>query len=70
VEALNESFTQPVVLTATGGRRGGGASVTPFGRQLIRRYRVMEDKASAAIVNDLRLFTRLMKRQAGARGAR
>lgn len=70
VEALNDSFSQPVVLTATGGRRGGGASVTPFGRQLIRRYRVMEDKASAAIVNDLRLFTRLMKRQAGARGTR
>jgi molybdate transport system regulatory protein len=70
VEALNESFSQPIVLTATGGRRGGGASVTPFGRQLIRRYRVMEDKASAAIVKDLRLFSRLLKRQTVARGGR
>jgi molybdate transport system regulatory protein len=70
VDALNESFSQPVVLTATGGKRGGGASVTPFGRQLIRRYREMESKASAAIVKDLRLFTQLLKRQAVARGAR
>ena len=70
VDALNESFSQPVVLTATGGRRGGGASVTPFGRQLIRRYRAMEDKASAAIVKDLRLFTRLLKRQTAARAVR
>jgi molybdate transport system regulatory protein len=70
VEALNESFSQPIVLTATGGRRGGGASVTPFGRQLIRRYRVMEDKASAAIVKDLRLFSRLLKQQTVARGGR
>ncbi len=70
VDALNESFSQPVVLTATGGRRGGGASVTPFGRQLIRRYREMEDKASAAIVKDLRRFTRLLKRQSVARGVR
>jgi len=70
VEALNESFSQPVVLTATGGRRGGGASVTPFGRELIQRYSVMEDKASAAIAKDLRLFTRLLKRQSVARGAR
>ncbi|HEY7742231.1 MAG TPA: winged helix-turn-helix domain-containing protein [Burkholderiales bacterium] len=70
VDALNESFSQPVVLTATGGKRGGGASVTPFGRQLIRRYREMEDKASAAIAKDLRLITRLLRRQAVARGAR
>jgi molybdate transport system regulatory protein len=70
VDALNESFTEPVVLTATGGRRGGGARVTPFGRELVRRYRAMENKASAAIVKELRLFTRHLKRQALGRGAR
>lgn len=70
VEALNQSFNDPVVMTATGGRRGGGARVTPFGRELVRRYRVMENKASAAIVKDLRLFSRYLKRQALGRGAR
>ena len=70
VEAINESFNQPVVVTATGGKRGGGARVTPFGRDLIRRYRAMESKASAAIEKDLQLFSRHLKRQSAPRGAR
>jgi len=70
VEAINKSFNQPVVVTATGGKRGGGARVTPFGRDLVRRYRAMENKASAAIVRDLQLFARHLKRQSATRGAR
>lgn len=70
VEAINDSFTQPVVVTATGGKRGGGARVTPFGRDLVRRFRAMEDKASAAIVKDLQLFSRHLKRQSAPRGSR
>ena len=70
VEALNESFSQQVVVTATGGKRGGGASVTAFGRNLIRRYRAMEDKASGAIARDLQLFLRHLKRRPPARGSR
>jgi len=70
VDAINGSFSQPVVVTATGGKRGGGASVTPFGRELIRRYRAMESKASAAIVKDLQIFSRHLKRQTAPRGER
>jgi molybdate transport system regulatory protein len=70
VDALNESFSQPVVLTATGGRRGGGASVTPFGRQLIRRYRTMENKASAAIAADLAEFSTHLRKPAAKRKSR
>jgi|SRR5690349_13252806 len=58
VEALNRDFRQPVVTTATGGTRGGGARVTPFGRRLVAQFRAMEKKASAAIAADLRRFTR------------
>lgn len=64
VEALNESFSQPVVLTAIGGRRGGGARVTDFGRKLVRAYHRMENKASAAIQSDLRRFTRHLRKAA------
>jgi len=70
VEALNRSFSQPVVLTATGGKRGGGASVTPFGRELLQRYRAMENKASAAIAKDLQHFSRRLKRQPASRNDR
>ena len=56
VEALNEAYREPVVITAIGGARGGGAKVTPFGRRLTAEFRAMEDKASRAIAVDLRRF--------------
>jgi len=56
VESLNATFREPVVTTAIGGKRGGGATVTPFGKRLVTRFRVMEIKASAAIAGDLRRY--------------
>lgn len=64
VEALNKSFKEPVVLTAIGGKRGGGAVVTDFGRRLARDYRRMEEKASAAIAADLKRFSRRLRKTA------
>ncbi len=58
VEALNRDYRERMIDTATGGKRGGGARVTPFGRQIVERFRAMEDKASAAIASDLRRFER------------
>ena len=58
VEALNAAFREPVVVTAVGGERGGGARVTPFGTRLVAQFRAMEDKASAAIAADVRRFAR------------
>lgn len=57
VEALNRSFNEPVVLTAVGGKRGGGAVVTDFGKRLVAAYHDMEAKASAAIAADLKEFS-------------
>jgi molybdate transport system regulatory protein len=62
VEALNRDYRQPVVATAIGGRRGGGAQVTPFGRRLVARFHAMENKASAAIGADLKRFMAELKR--------
>jgi molybdate transport system regulatory protein len=56
VEALNKACLEPVVITAIGGRRGGGAEVTAFGRELLRLFRAMESKASGAIAADLKRF--------------
>ena len=56
VEALNRDYREPVIATAIGGRRGGGAQATDFGKRLVARFRVMESKASAAIAADLRRF--------------
>lgn len=70
VESMNESFAEPVVVTEVGGRRGGGAVVTAFGKRLVASYRAMEIKASAAIAADLRRFARTLRKPAGGRSGR
>jgi len=39
LDSLNHCFREPVAVCATGGRHGGGATLTGFGRQLVRVYR-------------------------------
>ena len=56
VESLNADFREPVVETATGGARGGGARVTLFGARVVAQFRAMERKASRAIIMDLKRF--------------
>ena len=66
--SLNTSFREPVVVTATGGRGGGGARVTPFGKELISRYRAFEDDAQSRAA---RAFSRIAAKARGrARGPR
>lgn len=62
VDAMNQSFNEPIVTTAVGGRRGGGAKVTASGRRLLQLYRAMETKASTAIAADLKRFSRHLRR--------
>ena len=57
-EALNRDFRREVIATAIGGRSGGGARVTPFGRRIAQQFRGMEQKASSAIAPGLRRFHR------------
>ena len=58
VESLNGTYREPVIVTAVGGKRGGGARVSPYGLRLLRLYRAMESKASTAIARDLKRFER------------
>jgi len=67
VEALNRSFRAPVIVTAVGGERGGGARVTAYGVRLAARFRAMEGKASAAIAADLRRFHGELRKRNAAR---
>ncbi len=48
IDELNGIFGKPVVESRSGGKRGGGATLTPFGVSLISRYRAMEKAAAAA----------------------
>lgn len=49
IDSMNALFRHPVVTTAAGGRHGGGAELTEFGRDLIARYRMMEAEAGLAL---------------------
>ncbi len=42
LEDLNTAFQQPVARMSVGGRGGGGASLTGFGKELIAAYRSLE----------------------------
>ncbi len=70
VEALNKSFDRPVVMTAVGGKRGGGAVVTDFGKHLVETYHGMEAKASAAIAADLEEFSAHLRKPPARRKSR
>ena len=45
VDALNQTFREPVVETRGGGVGGGGAILATFGASIVADYRAMEDKA-------------------------
>jgi molybdate transport system regulatory protein len=62
VDTMNQCFDGPLVETATGGNRGGGAQITELGKEVLRRYREMDAKASAAVSKEIVAFTRLMTR--------
>ena len=53
VDALNSMFSEPSVISQRGGKQGGGAVLTPFGEDLIRCFRQMEQKLAIALADDL-----------------
>jgi molybdate transport system regulatory protein len=64
VEELNDSLREPAVAAATGGRRGGGASVTAVGEQVITIYRSIERIAHKSANEEFRAVNRLIRKSA------
>lgn len=60
VDTMNQCFRQPLVSTETGGQKGGGAHVTEFGHDVLRRYLDMEVKAAASVEGEMAQFVKLM----------
>lgn len=53
IDDMNRCFRSPVVATTSGGASRGGARVTEFGEEVIRRFRAMEQATRAATAADL-----------------
>jgi molybdate transport system regulatory protein len=54
VDELNGLFKERVAVTAHGGKAGGGATLTPFGKRLVQLYRDMEAEAHSALASHLK----------------
>jgi molybdate transport system regulatory protein len=67
--SLNASFREPAAVTATGGRGGGGARLTAFGRELIGRYRSFEEDAQARAVRTFKSIAGKARREANGTGS-
>jgi molybdate transport system regulatory protein len=53
VDEINRICRHPAVERQTGGKNGGGASLTPFGLSLVARYRKIERAAASAVREEL-----------------
>ncbi len=65
IDSLNRAFDKPVVDRATGGAGGGGAVLTPFGADVLARYRRIEAAASEFGTADLKALERRALPDAG-----
>jgi molybdate transport system regulatory protein len=54
VAELNGMFRTPLVVAETGGRGGGGATLTPLGRTVVGRFRRMEESSWSVVEQDFR----------------
>jgi molybdate transport system regulatory protein len=63
IDALNHLFKMPLVATKLGGKSGGGAALTPFGREVVRHYRALEDEAEQAVRPHLRALEAALARR-------
>ena len=61
VEEVNDALREPAVTAETGGRRGGGAAVTPAGERLVGLYRTIESQARTAAGGEFRAIGRLVR---------
>ena len=65
IESLNRAFDTPLVERVRGGIRGGGAVLTPFGLDVLTRYRRLEVAAVRTAARDLRTLARHALPEAG-----
>jgi molybdate transport system regulatory protein len=66
IDDLNSSFRRKVVSTTLGGKEGGGAKLTPFGQDLVKRYRAIEASATKATRSHVAFLARAMRADATA----
>jgi molybdate transport system regulatory protein len=65
LDSINQAFTEAVVTAAPGGSGGGGATLTPFGAEVLERYRRIDDRASKIAADDVAALGRRAQPDSG-----
>ena len=63
VDTMNRCFKSPLVETAKGGSHGGGAWLTPLGKEVLAHYQTMDSAAKQVAKAYLGLFDNFMAGQ-------
>ena len=64
LDEFGACFSEPLIVRQHGGKGGGSARLTEFGRDIVERYRRMEALASKAIAREIApVEARLAKRR-------
>lgn len=61
VEQINSALREPAVSAAIGGRRGGGAALTPVGEDIVALYRAIEGATLHSAASECRAIAKLTK---------
>lgn len=64
VTEMNRCYKRPLVETAKGGTRGGGACLSDLGRDALARYKAMQAMAEKAIAQEAKAFRKLLVHKA------
>jgi molybdate transport system regulatory protein len=61
VDTMNRCFREPLVSAGPGGAGGGGAVLTPFGADVVARFRALEARARRAVADPVSRFAALLR---------
>lgn len=59
IETLNQGLGRPVIATVSGGKGGGGSTLTPLGAQLVESYTLLEERLNHETLPELEALRRL-----------
>ena len=63
IEEINHGLRKPAVTAASGGRHGGGATITAVGENVVDLYHAIESRARSAAGREFRQLGMLVRRE-------
>ena len=65
LDSMNRHWPKPLVITAIGGKRGGGARLTPLGRAVLAAYRDLQLQLETLLDHATEPFERSIQPEGG-----